>query len=514
MPACIGAKNLEALRYAVRCSVSNFHQGVSPVASRARPATTMRRLFATLRHHLVWVVAFIVVFAGAGVAYSQSSDLTYTSESTLLLSPVPGTPLSPEAATSSANQLTIAMSTEAELVSTPPVNLLAGERAGTTLPASGDVLRVDVPSATQTLRIRYTSGSAADAANRAQAYAEAYLAYRSQLGEAQQQARLDQLEEQASAARAGLQEVSDSEGIFARRQAEIFSARLAQLSALISAEEIVSTEPGTVVLDAEEPSQPDGLRPWLVLVLAIVLGAVVGVLFAMWREWQKNAIRTAFDTQVDTIPILTTVNTSGTAEIRGSDDVLREARNVISARTTPPTTLALVPVEPVKDIRPVSLALSAQIAAAGYTVAAVDARTVGTASDEEAGLTEVLSGQMALQDVLSRIDGVDVLNAGTLSSQGRDLRAGAPVRHLLAELQKAHDYVVVLSDEADSGGSEMALTCANEVVFIVQDGVSRRESLLASSAHLDALSLDSLGALALRVGRSPTTSSSAWRKPG
>src|SRR5690625_7390566 len=67
---------------------------------------------------------------GLAGLYVANLALTYTSSAVVLLSPSPGNPLTPESASGSGVQLTVAMETEAELVRTAAARDAVAERLG------------------------------------------------------------------------------------------------------------------------------------------------------------------------------------------------------------------------------------------------------------------------------------------------------------------------------------------------------------------------------------------------
>src|SRR5699024_8253120 len=116
-------------------------------------------LMSVIRHHVRTIVVATVVFVGFAGFYLVSAQPTYASSSLILLTPVPGNPLSPENASGNGSQLAVAMDTEAHLLPSTAVSKAVSEDLGRTTPGVNEVLDVTVPSNTQMLEITYTAGS-------------------------------------------------------------------------------------------------------------------------------------------------------------------------------------------------------------------------------------------------------------------------------------------------------------------------------------------------------------------
>ncbi|MGB3684196.1 MAG: Wzz/FepE/Etk N-terminal domain-containing protein, partial [Ornithinimicrobium sp.] len=82
-------------------------------------------LLTAMRHHLLPIVLVFLFVLSLGWAYTEIAKPTYTAEATTLVSPVPGNPLTAEAASASGAQLSVAMETEAGLVTTPAIAEIA-----------------------------------------------------------------------------------------------------------------------------------------------------------------------------------------------------------------------------------------------------------------------------------------------------------------------------------------------------------------------------------------------------
>src|SRR5699024_8566375 len=82
-------------------------------SSRSLPS-----IMTAMRHHVLSLLSVVAVCLGLAVAFVMTTTPLYSSTATLLLSPAPGNPLTAEETASTA-RATVAMETEAGLVTTP-----------------------------------------------------------------------------------------------------------------------------------------------------------------------------------------------------------------------------------------------------------------------------------------------------------------------------------------------------------------------------------------------------------
>ncbi len=88
-----------------------------------------------LRRHFVIVLALTALGGAIGAAAAALQPVSYTSTASVLIRPAAGNSLSPQTPTGNGTQLTVAMTTEVSLVTTPAVAALASKEYGSTLPA-------------------------------------------------------------------------------------------------------------------------------------------------------------------------------------------------------------------------------------------------------------------------------------------------------------------------------------------------------------------------------------------
>ncbi|WP_298886948.1 AAA family ATPase [uncultured Serinicoccus sp.] len=433
---------------------------------------------------------------GLAAIYAGTQEPRYTATSVVLLKPVPGSSLTPEIASTSGTQITIAMTTEARTVTTPAVAALASDEAGRPLGGDDGELAVRVLDATQTLEIAYTGSSPQDAQSGAQAYADAFLEYRGTAAAELQEGRIDSLNTQAEAAQESLREATSAVGGFAQQQVQLFTDRLAQLNANLSAEEVVSTDPGSVLNPADEPTGPDGVPTWLLLVLAAAVGGVLAVLAALFREWRQDVVRSEEDFSVSGLPVFASVpqvkhehDEEGLAHVR---EAFRQLRAGVVANCPRPHVLVVSGV----GKNPQSLVgpnLGISLADAGFSVLVVDADAhaagLHTALGVEAspGLSELLGRKELFHDAVRSSHGIDVLPIGHNPAAMRDLQGGPALRDLVSRVRSNYDYVIFNTAPSGTADSDAAMSAAESVLLVVVDGQTTRaqiEAALDRQRHL------------------------------
>ena len=140
--------------------------------------TSPRRaaLVAALRRSAALIIVLTLLGGVLGLAAGLLRGQSHTARASVLISPLVGNPFYP----GGRGDELINLETEAQLVSSDPVARdVASQVDGD--PTTSDVLSglaVTVPPNTQILTVDYTAGSKAKAEERAQAFAEAYLDFR------------------------------------------------------------------------------------------------------------------------------------------------------------------------------------------------------------------------------------------------------------------------------------------------------------------------------------------------
>lgn len=421
-----------------------------------------------LRHKWPVIVVSVLLLTALGLFAGRSMAAAYTSTTSVLLKASTGNVLSVDSAKSS-QQITVAMTTEAELVTSPQVTDLVNAKLGTTIPPSSGAVAVTVPVSTQILQIVVTADTAADAQQRSEAFAEAYLAYRASASKTLVDQQVKDLDAQAKTASAGLKKATDDADTAqpsaeAVTRLQLYSNRLAAVQDSITTVKSGSSDPGTVIAPATLPTDASGLPSWVFLVAGAAFGLALGCVIALWRERADDRVRFDSTATVDGLPVLASLVGSEPAD----EESLRQLRASVVRLGPAPSVLAVVPVS---DAVPTDLVVTAgaglarALARAGYRTTLVDA-TMHEAHDSVAGLSDWLLDVQAgpLSQAIEQsskdatVDGVHRIAGGKQTASARDLLAGERFASGMRDLADEYDYVVVMGTSPSTGsGADLAL---------------------------------------------------------
>lgn len=466
------------------------------------------------RHQFRLIIASVVLLLGLAALYVFNLPSTYTATAVVLLSPAPGSPLTPEAASGSAVQMTVALETEAQLLRTPAVADVVEANVGREIPASGEILSVSVPSNTQMLEVSFTSDSPERAQEGAESFAEGYLEYRDGRAKSLQETRIERLREQIEEADANLRRaISESSGDessgYASQEVQLFVDRLAQLNNSLSAAESVSVFPGSVISAAEQPKNSNELPGWLILSAATVIGLGVGLVLALIREWRRDLLDSFRGASVLGVPMVGTIRPAGDDALVSDSDLVvhelyRQLRTAVIARCPKPHVLAVT--EVLSDVHgahgrvstDVATNLAVVLAEARFSVLMVAAATeesrIKTLLGIESGpsLDEALTDDSA-SDRLPSARGVSVLFAGGDVESPLDLTATTAFREVVHNLRLRYDYVILAASSAGSADGGATMLAADSALLVLAPGEITQTLLSATLDRLNQLGVEIMG---------------------
>src|ERR1700680_4413200 len=106
---------------------------------------------------------------------------------------------------------------------------------------------------------------------------------------------------------------------------------------------------------------------------------------------------------------------------------------------------------------------------------------------DEPGLVDMLTGAVAMEDVLFKLDGITVIPAGAKSNNPPDLLGSIRMKSLIEKLREHFDYIVI--DTPPVGpviDARVAMQLADKVIYVVRWQSTTREMVAQSLATLDA----------------------------
>lgn len=476
-------------------------------SSRALPP-----VMTAVRHHILALLAITAVCLGAALGFVASTPPHYASTATLLLSPASGNPLTPEE-TSSTARATVAMETEAGLVTTPTLADLTGEQLGRAIPTDDEHLRTSSPSGSQMLNITFTSTSPERAQEGAQAFADTYLEYRQERATANQEARVERLEAQASAAQESLtRALADaSDDQLSAQEVEIYTTRLADINANISAVGVESTDPGRVITPAELPTSPEGTAPLFILIAAGLGGLGLGTLLSLFLEWRRDLVRENEELDVSGVPVFARLpHRTPLGMVVGKENEIgdgtaayeayRRLRAGVVANGPRPHVLGVAAIGVHGHASAVAANLAKSLAEARFSVLVIaadpssnDVETLFEISNSP-GLAEVLWGTAEPREAIRHSDGVAILPGGDVLA-ARELLGGQAFHDTVARLSADFDYVIVAASSTGTADGDAAIGSTDSVLLSVTSSRTTHAQVSAALDRFQRLGIRPLGAV-------------------
>jgi Mrp family chromosome partitioning ATPase len=398
---------------------------------------------------------------------------------------------------------------------------------------------VTVPPNSTLLKVSYDAPTPAQAAIGANAFAQAYKDNRNQ-------SVIDQLAPQRKRLMAA--GVTPSQGKDATATALQLQHIDNELAALVPAAQdpftvgpdfTFTANPAAnagaqVVTVAGTPTSPSSPNKIVVLASGLMLGLLLGLLWAWWAARRDHRLYAAYELPEQlNVPILGSIplrKGSPPALVAGQSragQAFARTRNVLLARL--PERSGVFTVAGASGRRggdSVGANLAASFARADLNTILVVADPDSTAPamlglPGAPGLVEVLRHGVAVSDVLRAVNGVTglrVLGPGSHLATEIDDLEGAGVGHLLSTLRGEADVVVVIGPPTSEGAQSQILAGDSDAAVVVVDlGVTRREQVLEAFDQFQSVGTPVPGAVTLprlAAGPSPLTVAPAGSPAG
>jgi capsular exopolysaccharide synthesis family protein len=397
-----------------------------------------------LRTYGLWIMLVTAVVVAGAVSVSLRATPEYVSEATVIVEPrvFPNTtPVAP------------AMGTEKTVAQSGAVINAAARNLGIDPGWVMTGLSIGVAPDADVLRFTYTHADPAEAQRRAQAIADAYVAYRN-ASEKQETTK------------------SKVPGAVAPR----------------------SVQHATLVTSAALPAEAKGHALWINIGAGLIIGLALGIGTALIRDRTSDRLRGREDFEQRTgIRVLATVpkprgKPAGPNEpaiiLRSPDSPQAEAYRYLRSHLQALTvewggaTVLVTSAGEQEDRTTTATNLATALALSGLDVILVDAdlrRPAGTATIADdvkpLGLTSVLSNQCAVLDALrpTAVPRLRLLAAGPPVSNLADLLEESRLRRTFEDIRFACDFVIIDSAPVLSVSDSVSLAGVSEVVLLVAD---------------------------------------------
>lgn len=467
----------------------------------------------TVRRHVALIVVMTIAITALGALYSLHKAKQYSATASVLVRALPGNALS-AASLASNQQIDVAMETEAGLVSSPEVTALAAKSLHVSPDALTSHVSASIPSNTEIVLVKYTAGTPVAARDGAEAFANAFLAYRTKQAVDNQQIQLTELQRQAALASAELNAATAAAAAVhpvagAATRVQLAANRLGSLQTSIGTLQIIDHNSGTVVAPAVL-GKPLGLSPKIVVIAAFLVGLGLAVCVAVWRERRDDHFRASAEATVAGIPVLTSLpDADGELDDAAIDNAYRRARTGLVAATRSPNTIVVSATTGVRDRGEVAANLALSLSRAGYDVTLIDAGIDGSdlpamlGATAGKGLSDLLSSAGDVTSLLQERHGIHFLHMGTDPGSARERFASPRLKDILGALRRSNDYVIVSAPGAGTPEAESLAWAADGLVLVIGDEVTTHGELGELIDETDRLGISVIGAISTPHVRTP-----------
>jgi len=466
----------------------------APPLSFGQEAGGTTRFADAFRRHWKLIVLIVTLAVGAAILYSSTADDRFEAEADLLVTPVSNgeTTLTNLTIFRSSIDETRALITAARLTASPQVAARVAERLGREGEGETLLTQVEVQPLGQSniVSIKATDKHADGAERIANAFAEETVALRSEQFQEDLQAAIQRFEARVAATP---EQSATPEGVALQQT-------LGQLRALVGAPDPTLR----IFNEAQVPTSPVWPRPVLSVLVALIAGLLLGSGLALGLEVFNPLLSREEELLLGhRLPILGRIPRMRNYVVRGYlsgrnplPPAVRESYRTLRANVAAagpndafPRTILVTSAMPGEGKTLTSVNLAMTFAASGLRVILADAdlrrpmvATVLGLPPTQNGIVRVMldrtSAESALVPAPGFGDRLRILPATSDSAYLVDLLDPSRVRHLLSELMKHADVVVI--DSAPITEVADALTIADEVDVIlvaVRLGRTRRDRL-------------------------------------
>jgi capsular polysaccharide biosynthesis protein len=463
---------------------------------------TIGAFFAMLRRRWLLVLVPVLICLLASSRLLTWTPKTYQADAIVQVTPA--------IATNGATLSSISTTTETKIVTSTSVALAAKKilkYPGSTTDLTEHVT-VTSPLDSQVLDITFSSPTAEGAAQGANAFANAYLTYRTDTAEKELSERVTRTQTQVRGLQADLTSITGTSDK-ADTQRSLLRNQIQELQTQLNTYQTTVVTPGQLAGSAAVPTDPASPKLIIYLAAGLLLGLLIGLVAAVVRDRRDDRVRGVTDLeQALGAPVLaeaastdggsakakslTAVNASRGAEA----DAYRTVTTTVTADLTGSRVVMLCATGSGKhSLVPSNLA--ATFAMQGLvTVLAAPGNALGPArevlgirGDEHAGSRAPFVDRL----VPTAIDGLFVLSLGDEVSMGATFRANGDN---LDEVLTLVDMVVLDGINIELPSSSLRLgQIAHEAVVVVYKNRSTRSDVAILARHLEQVRATVLGAI-------------------
>jgi capsular exopolysaccharide synthesis family protein len=437
----------------------------------SRPNSDLRALLGVLRRHRWSIVLIAIVATASALLFSYRRTPIYSSTAEVQV-----TPLSPSQLLTQGPYWALPnMDTEVRVAESSAVGEIAEGTMGAPNPAGS--LDVSSPTNTQILQFTYSDPDPAMAQVGAQAHAEAYLAYRTQVAVtayAQSltaiQSQINDLKRAVTNAQERLELAPEgsAEQLVEQNTIDQLSSQIAGLKTQAASFLAPEVTPGTVIQPAELPTGPSQPNHRIDGALGLMAGIAIAAGYALVRDRLDERVRNRSDLEEATgAPVLAIVPRVPKRRRRGRVTLISLARPTSTAAEAYRTlrtnlqfigrghdaTVFLVSSPAAGEGKSTTAAnLAVTLAQTGKRVIAVSADLRRPrlheffGLDNTVGLTSILLAQVPRREAtvkIADVENLQVICSGPITSTPTELLSSEAFAGFLDQVRAACDLVVI-----------------------------------------------------------------------
>jgi len=494
----------------------------------------IREILATVVRRKWLILAVTVIFLGLTAVYTFTRVPTYAAQAVVLVKPILVNSFEMDPRSQ------ISMETEAELVASGVIAAAAAEVAGPIedFDDLAENLSVNAPEESQILEITVSDRNPIRAQRGAQAFAEAYLRFKSEQAITTIEQNAEALRDEIAQINREIAQINRDLALVARdsvewkdltdRRAGLNTSRLA-LENQLPTIAILSTDAGQIVRPAEVPTSPTSPNKRLNLLVGGIFGLLIGLGVAFLMEQLSGRVETAAELELILgAPTLGVIPRAASLRRRSARLAMIEVPSGPTAEAYRGLRTNILAVSQRLEVKSL-LVTSAGIGegkstiAANLSVALAQAgRSVVLISGDlhrpslhtlfgignERGLTQVLGEFVSLEKALTDTDteGLKLLPSGPLTElDGSALLQSYGMRNVLERCSNA-DFVVIDGPPISFVADSLSLGQLVDGILLVVDAMkSTRAAVLRTQQQLGPLDARVLGGVVNRVRRAVPT---------
>ncbi|MDQ1743287.1 MAG: hypothetical protein QOE23_1626 [Pseudonocardiales bacterium] len=254
---------------------------VAPPSAAGQSVVTVGQFLTILRRQLGLLLLMMLLGVLAAGLLLLNTAKTYQATAVVDISP-----------TSGAAASTVSTITESRIVTSTSVASEARQTLafpGTPTELARQVT-VSSPLASQVLNITFAAGTAQGAADGANAFANAYLDYRTLIAQKDITLRIGRIQSQVADLQRSLATLKTGQN---DTQRGLLQNQIQQLQNQLNTYQTSVVTPGQVAGAAVAPGSPSSPRPPLYLAGGLLIGLLVGIVLAVMRDRRDDRVRTA-----------------------------------------------------------------------------------------------------------------------------------------------------------------------------------------------------------------------------